>query len=133
MLGASLSLFIIIAVIACNVGQGRQLFGFIDAVPGRDKTGHFLLMGALSFAMVLMLVPRMKPTRIKSAIIVIVVVSLIVSAEEFSQNFVSSRTFSVADLLCSLAGILVFGVLAMLFLPRRSANQKEPSMDRGRD
>ena len=43
----AITTIVIIAVAASNLGAGSRLFGFIDRIPGRDKTGHFLLMGSL--------------------------------------------------------------------------------------
>ncbi|MFT4550494.1 MAG: hypothetical protein ACI8XO_000680 [Verrucomicrobiales bacterium] len=110
------ALFMIIVVIACNVGHGQQLFSMMDQVPGRDKTGHFVLMGMLSFLLVIMLVPRMKSDRPKAALIVMAVVALVITLEEGSQYFISSRTFSLADLGCSLAGVIAFGAIAYVFV-----------------
>ena len=101
-----------VAVIASNLGQGPQLFGFVDRIPGRDKTGHFLLMGVLAFFLVLVMVPRSKFESWKASLLVIVLLCLVVAVEEGSQYFISARTFSIADLLCSWGGVLVFGVLA---------------------
>ena len=41
--------FLILVVVIANVGLGPMFFAFIYKVPGGDKLGHFLLMGALSF------------------------------------------------------------------------------------
>ena len=41
-----------------------------------------------------------------------VLVALLIIGEEISQHWVSSRTFSLIDLACSLAGAVVFGSAA---------------------
>ena len=115
-IGVSFTIFIATAVIACNTGEGKQLFSMIGHVPGRDKTGHFILMGLLAFFIVLMLVPRMKSSAPKATIIVASILSLVIALEEGSQHFISSRTFSLADLLCSLAGVIVFTAIAFLII-----------------
>lgn len=113
-LGAGICITVVVAVVASNLGQGAQLFGFVDRIPGRDKTGHFLLMGALSFFVVLVLVPRMKMRSGKACALVVFGLCVIVGLEEVSQAFISTRSFSVGDLICSLAGIVVFGACGLL-------------------
>ena len=123
----AITTIVVVAVAASNFGAGPRLFGFIDHVPGRDKTGHFLLMGALSFAAVLALAPRLKTSLRKASCRVILALSGIITLEELSQYFIATRTFSIADLLASLAGAGIFGWLAHLVV---SAPAKRPARHR---
>ena len=95
-------------------GFVRSLYGF----PGGDKVGHFLLMGALSWLINLSLEAR--PTRLLSRDILLgsVFVFMMVTLEEVSQLWFSTRTFSLLDLGFSYAGILCGGRLALI-APRR--------------
>jgi VanZ family protein len=120
-LGAGTCVTVAVAVIASNLGQGPQLLGFVDRIPGRDKTGHFLLMGVLAFFLVLVIVPRSKSKPWKASLLVIALLCLVIGIEEGSQYFISTRTFSIADLLCSWGGVLVFGALAGWLVGRKSA------------
>lgn len=123
----AITTIVIIAVAASNLGAGSRLFGFIDRIPGRDKTGHFLLMGALSFAAVLALAPRLKISLGKASCRVILALCGVITLEELSQYFITTRTFSIADLLASLAGAGIFGWLAHLVV---SAPAKQPARHR---
>ena len=90
----------------------RRVFSFIRSVPGGDKTGHFLLIGTLALFINLCLPSReVKINRISfraGSLIVFIAVTL----EEFSQIFIRSRSFDLADLFADYLGICLFGVIA---------------------
>lgn len=92
----------------------RFLLNFAGNIPYGDKLGHFFLMGFLSFLINLVLQGRLigfvKPRYLLGSLIV----SVIVTIEEFSQFFIRGRTFDLTDLMADLAGILIFGELARL-------------------
>jgi VanZ family protein len=48
------------------------------------------------------------------------IVAVIVLIEEFSQLFIRGRTFDFGDLLSDLAGIVVFGEIALFVCQKRS-------------
>lgn len=102
---------IVAATVAANTGNGGQLFAFVDRIPGKDLTGHFLLYGLLGF----FVVGFLSKTNHRSAKAVfgwILLAACVVAVEEFSQAFFPSRTFSVLDLVASLAGLLVGSALS---------------------
>ncbi|WP_411847712.1 VanZ family protein [Roseibacillus persicicus] len=99
-------------VVMSNQGKEIALFRLFAGIPHFDKIGHFLLMGIASFLAVFALSPRLKTPVRKGALFVTMGVGLFVSMEELSQVFFASRTFSPADLLCSLLGVAIFGALA---------------------
>ena len=106
LLPAILSLAFVTWVIL-NADKGT-LPGFISTLynfPNGDKVGHFFLMGLLSFVLVLALPQRFKKTGWITLILLLIL-------EEISQLFVHTRTFSLLDLACSLAGAAVFGAVA---------------------
>ena len=87
-------------------------------LPGRDKTGHFLLMGGFGAVSVLAFAGRRVAARRVSALAVAGVVALIVVLEEFAQIWLPNRTFSGVDLASSLSGVASFGALAALWRTR---------------
>ena len=86
----------------------------LDSVPGRDKTGHFLIMGALGAACVVAFAGRRLRGRVLSAPVVLALVAGAVTVDEAVQAFVPSRSFSGLDWIASLAGVLIIGGLAAL-------------------
>jgi polysaccharide biosynthesis protein VpsQ len=105
--------FVAWIILSADVGHGVP--GFITALyafPNGDKVGHFLLMGALAFVLTLAL-PR------KAQFPGLVLLSLLLAAEEFSQRFFG-RHSTWADLLSSLAGVLVLGGLAVWLTRKKS-------------
>jgi hypothetical protein len=81
-------------------------------LPGRDKTGHFLLMGGLAAISVLALAGRRLGTRRISSAEVLALVAGVVVLEECAQRWLPHRTFSLEDLAWSLAGVACFGAIA---------------------
>ncbi|NDJ78220.1 MAG: trypsin [Chloroflexi bacterium] len=111
--------FIVLVVIVADLGWGVILFTFLDWVPGGDKTGHFLLMGMLSLLVNISLgaarVERSPVPVLRGSLLVTVLVTL----EEFSQLWLAARGFSLLDLAADYAGILVGGWLAVWLVARR--------------
>ena len=110
------AILLTILVILANFGLGSLLFGFLDYVPGEDKTAHFILFGMMSFFLNTELYFEklsIYPVSImKGSFILIVIVTL----EEMSQYFIPSRTFSWLDLSASYLGIYLFGYLSKICL-----------------
>ena len=103
---------LLLIVLVADLGYGPSVFSFLNLIPGGDKTGHFILMGMLSFFINLCLnasrVRIFSVSFLKGSLIVIAIVTL----EEFSQLFLKFRGFSLVDLLFDYIGILIFGYLA---------------------
>lgn len=112
LLFTAFAVFIIAVVVLKNLDLADGFFAFWGHLPHHDKIGHFILMGLLSGFAVIGVAPRLPATRGKATAQVISGVALLITAEEISQHWVSSRTFSLVDLACSLAGAIVFGILA---------------------
>ncbi len=92
---------------------------WLQVIPYGDKLMHFLLMG--SFAFVANLGCRNRRWRflnlswLRGSVCVAVVVTL----EEFSQQFANARSFDLVDLLADYLGILLLGRLALLVSQER--------------
>ena len=105
--------FIVWMIYLANTGDNNALFAFVRTVPFGDKLGHFSLFGVLTLALILATrfhIIRFARLKIYSAV---VLVSLFVVAEEFSQAFIPSRTFDLADLAADSLGILLAIALAV--------------------
>jgi len=106
---------LLITVIA-DLGFGESLFNLMDNVPGGDHTGHFFFMGMLSFLVNLSLsgarINVWGISLLKGSVIVTVLVTL----EEFSQILLDERGFSLLDLSANYLGILFFSWLAVRVL-----------------
>jgi hypothetical protein len=98
----------------------RYMLNFVGNIPYGDKLGHFLLMGGFSFLLNLVLDARnfrlWKFNYLLGSLIVFVVVTI----EEFSQIWVSGRTFDWSDLVFDFLGIFLFGELARFICQRKT-------------
>jgi polysaccharide biosynthesis protein VpsQ len=105
---------VLLAVIVAiaNIYGTRRAFGFVDAVPGGDKLGHFVLLGA--FAMLVDQALGMRDVAIARLRVPVgpAIVFAIVFLEELSQLwFRSTRSFDLVDLAADVLGIAVFVAL----------------------
>ena len=88
----------------------RALYDF----PYGDKVGHFILFGLLNFFLTLTFL-RALPNRTSSrvALSVGLILAAAITAEEFSQQYFSARTFDLIDLSASYLGLLIGGWMAL--------------------
>ena len=112
-------LLAIVALSATASVRPQVVLQWTHHLPGRDKTGHFLLMGGFAGVSVLGFAGRRIAARRISAPAVLAVVALLVVLEECAQLWLPNRTFSTLDLASSLAGVAGFGALAAAWRARR--------------
>ncbi|MDB4408832.1 VanZ family protein [Akkermansiaceae bacterium] len=72
-----------------------------------DRLGYFILIGILTFLAILAIASRLKSSLKKAAIKIVVVLLILIAAEEILQIFIPSRSFSIGDFICNLAGVLI--------------------------
>lgn len=98
----------------------RYMLNFVGNIPYGDKLGHFCLMGGFSFLLNLFLNAKtfrlLKINVLLGSLIVLIVVTI----EEFSQIFVSGRSFDYSDLIFDYLGIFIFGKLAQFICRRKT-------------
>ncbi len=93
-------------------------FRLVRHLPGGDKTGHFLIMGMVSFLVTLAFASAKIRGRRLGALGCVLLVGAVVTIDELLQLLFPSRTFDLADLLANWLGILTFGLAAWLFRKR---------------
>ncbi len=97
-----------------------ELTTYVNQIPGRDKTGHFVLMGVFAL-LVTSSIPDRRVSLGSFAVPTGVLLVLVAATlEELSQLWLEHRRFSYTDLASSYAGILVFSALAAAFAARQS-------------
>jgi hypothetical protein len=111
-------LIVIVVLSAIASAWPHVLLQYTPYLPGRDKTGHFLLMGGFAGVAVLGFAGRRIGPRRLSPLVVIAAVTLLVLIEEGLQYWLPRRTFSAVDLAWSLAGVCCFGTVAGLWRSR---------------
>jgi len=86
----------------------------INTLPLGDKLGHFILYGILALLINLTLF-RSLPSRTRTSIAVTsgLILALLIGMEEVSQQYVSSRTYSLGDLAASYLGVIFFSWMAI--------------------
>lgn len=101
-------------VVLADLRGTRYLLDFVGNIPFGDKIGHFCLMGM--FSLLVNLTLAVKTVRFWKFDLLLgsLLVALVVTAEEFSQIFISGRTFDAGDLAFDFAGIFICGEAARL-------------------
>ena len=120
----------LIAIVALSTlasTRPQLVLSWTHHIPGRDKTGHFLLMGGFAGVSVLAFAGRRLAARRVSALAVLAGVTGVVVLEEYAQLWLPRRTFSGEDLAWSLCGVASFGALAALW---RWWRDRGPTPDR---
>jgi len=115
---AAVWLLAIVVLSATASTRPQLVLEWTRLVPGRDKTGHFLLMGGFAGVSVLALAGRRVGARRVAVLAVLLGVTALVVLEECVQLWLPFRTFSLVDLASSLAGVACFGGLAALWRAR---------------
>ena len=107
------ALFIALIIVLADTGN-LGVLGFINQIPYGDKAGHFILFGILTLLLDLALI-RSLPNRDPKLVAVSIglTLALVIGAEEYSQQFFHSRTFSLLDLAFSYLGVLFFSWVAL--------------------
>ncbi|HXG84205.1 MAG TPA: VanZ family protein [Pyrinomonadaceae bacterium] len=90
----------------------RYLLDFVGKISYGDKIGHFILTGTLSFLVNSALEAKTFGVGKYSYLSGSLIVSIIVSLEEFSQIFIAGRSFDLSDLAADYSGIFIFGEAA---------------------
>ena len=119
-IGFAFFFFILWIIYLANTGTGSIFFDFVNTIPFGDKLGHFLLFGSLTFIGIIALKFRFFYLVNIKIYYGVAFVSAFVICEEFSQTFISSRTFDLMDLASDLLGVIVASNIAHLTKKRIS-------------
>lgn len=104
------SIFILAIIVLADNGSLPRWLHVLYDFPNGDKLGHFILYGLLNFFITrAFLSSRLSKSRSWATLSVGLILSLLIALEEWSQQFFSTRTFDLMDLLASLAGVLLGG------------------------
>ena len=107
------ALLIVVIIVLADTGN-LGVLGFINEIPNSDKAGHFLLFGILALLLNLTFIrslPNRDPRLV--ALSIGLILTLLIGAEEYSQQFFNSRTFSLLDLAFSYIGVIFFSWVAL--------------------
>jgi hypothetical protein len=123
----ALAYFAVIALIVSLADKRSTTFVFnwIRAIPGGDKVGHFCLMGGFAFVANLAFACRRVLIAKKHLLLGSLIVTTLVTLEEFSQIWMPTRTFDLLDLSADFFGIWLIGSLA----ERLTRKERQPSAE----
>jgi VanZ family protein len=114
--------FFVFIIVSANARSMPPFIKSLYAFPGGDKLGHVVLMGALSTLANATSAVFTRTHKASTMFVATLIVTALVVAEEFSQQFFASRTMAWDDLACSLIGVWVVGFGGVtLWLRRRLA------------
>ena len=107
------TLFILLIIVLADTDR-LGVLKLVNRLPLGDKLGHFILYGILTLLINRTLLgsfPSWNPVSL--AVISSLTLALLIGLEEFSQQYFSSRTFSLNDLGASYLGVSFFSWLAV--------------------
>jgi predicted Kef-type K+ transport protein len=124
-LASAFTVLILFLILAADLGWGATLFNWVALVPGRDFTGHFVLIGLLSLTINLAI--RRRSIRIFKLPVQLgsLLLGPIVAVEEISQLWIETRGFSLLDLAADFLGICLLGGAASAWIWRRWRSHKQ--------
>ena len=101
-------------IFLADAGMLARYLGPLYGFPYGDKVGHFILYGILTLLIDLTLL-RSLPNQSRKRVAVMIgsVLVLLIGLEELSQQYFSSRTFSLSDLAASYLGVVFFSWVAI--------------------
>jgi len=121
----SFTSFLAVVIFLRNNNLANSFFSLFAVVPYYDKISHFVLMGILAFLAVMSISPLLSYSRTKSTLIVLGTVLTLVAIEEYSQLFIATRTFSLADFVCDFFGVAIFGSIGHLSIDKRQESKNK--------
>ena len=109
-------IFIVWIIIIADTGISNDILALSKTLSYGDKIGHFLLMGNLALLTNLSLNHRMVNLAKITLPLGSILIFMLVLAEEFSQIFISRRTFDLLDLAADFSGITFFSFVGVFWI-----------------
>lgn len=98
-------------IAAANSGHLPLFAQYIHDLPGGDKVLHFLMFGTLALVANLALIANGKRRLARAIVTGCLIAAIVATVEEFTNQFVPSRDWSLGDLAANYLGILCLGVI----------------------
>jgi polysaccharide biosynthesis protein VpsQ len=106
-------LFIFGIIVANDLGQIQGIINSINSMPFCDKLGHTIFIGTLAYLLNYALVDRLVKIGQYKILLGCIIIAVAMTAEEFSQIWIPSRTFDFLDLAANYFGIAIAGWLRL--------------------
>lgn len=118
------SIFVIYSV-SSQTPIGMKISSFIGHIPYGDKSIHIVVMAALSFLFNLSFGGKKLKIGTWTFLMGGLLAGTLITIEEFSQIFISTRNFEFLDLVCNYAGVFVGSQLFALIPAFRSKENND--------
>jgi polysaccharide biosynthesis protein VpsQ len=105
------SLFIIGTIVANDLGRIKSIINLINSLPFGDKFGHIIFIGTLAYLLNYALADRLLKIGNYKILLGCLIIAVTMTIEEFSQIWISTRTFDLIDLSANYLGISMAGWL----------------------
>jgi polysaccharide biosynthesis protein VpsQ len=106
-------LFIVGIIVANDLGQIQSIINWVNSVPFGDKVGHTIFIGTLAYLLNYALADRTIKISQYKILLGCMIIAVAITAEEFSQIWIPSRTFDFLDLTANYFGITIAGWLRL--------------------
>jgi len=115
MIRIALAYVVLLAAIifAADAGWLPPFVEQLHDLPFGDKVFHFLMFGGLALMANLALASRGRRSLARAIVMGSILVLIVATAEEYSNNFVPRRDWSLGDLTANYLGVVCLGVLPL--------------------
>jgi VanZ family protein len=103
-----------VVLLLADFGALRPLAEFVNAHPPADKAVHFLMYGCLALLVNAALAAQPHWSLVRAVVAGSIVALIASTVEEYSNAFMTSRSWSLGDLAANYLGILCAGILPLL-------------------
>lgn len=97
--------FVVAIIASADRGGLRSFLTWVNSLPLGDKAGHFFLLGVMALLLNHALAYRTCSIRFTRVQLGGLMILVLITLEEFSQLWFTSRTFDLGDLLANGLGI----------------------------
>lgn len=117
---------VIFIILSATFKWSNPIMPYVNAVKYGDKIAHLVLIGTLAYCInYLMQFKRIKLFNrdiLKGSVFIFILITL----EEFSQIWISTRTFDLIDLSANYVGILIASLIIIFTKPNQTSNTPKP-------
>jgi VanZ family protein len=110
-------LAVIIIILSATFQWNNPITRLLSSIKYSDKMAHLILIGTLAYCINYLMNFRVIKRFNQNILLGTLLVTFIITLEEFSQNWISTRNFDLVDLLANYIGIAIASLVIIKTKP----------------